>query len=129
MDLVNILYGENDFCNDATPILRIVGIVVFAIKIVVPIILIIVGMIDLAKAVAAKDEKDIKAAQQGLVKKAVSAVLVFLVVSIVGLLMGIVGEGKYKDCLPCVNNVFSKSCKDQIKQYNSENKNTPIPQD
>ena len=111
MDLVNILYEEKEFCLDAQPILRIVGIVVFAIKVVVPIILIIVGMMDLAKAVAAKDEKDIKTAQQGLVKKAIAAVLVFLVVSIVSLLMGIVDNKKYKECLPCINNPWSEACK------------------
>ena len=96
------------FCTSATPILRIVGYVVFGIKVVVPIILIIIGMVDLAKAVAAKEEKEIKTAQQGLVKKAIAAVLVFLVVSIVGVLMGIIGDKKYKKLLKNTKMVIKK---------------------
>ena len=99
-----------DFCTnpDMGTVLRIIGIVVFGIKVVVPILLIIVGMVDLAKAVNAKDEKEIKTAQQNLVKKAIAAVLVFLVVTIVSILMSIVGSGEYKNCLNCVNHPFTR---------------------
>ena len=46
-------------------------------------------MIDFAKAVAAKDENEIKKAQTALIKKAIAAVLVFFVMTIVSLLMTI----------------------------------------
>lgn len=59
-----------------------------AIKIFVPIILIIFGMIDLSKAVMSNDEKEMKGAQTKLMKRAIYAVVVFLVVSIVQLLFG-----------------------------------------
>ena len=116
------------FCTSATPILRIVGYVVFGIKVVVPIILIIIGMVDLAKAVAAKEEKEIKTAQQGLVKKAIAAVLVFLVVSIVGVLMGIIGDKKYEKCMPCVNYVFGDKCQKALEEYENGHKEI-IPDD
>ena len=41
----------SELCSEMGQILRIVGIVVWGIKVVVPILLIVVGMIDLAKAV------------------------------------------------------------------------------
>ena len=91
------------FCNSLAPVLGIVGWVILGIKIVVPIILIVVGMIDLAKAVTQNDEKKVKEAQQLLVKKAISAVLVFLVATIVGVLMILVGSDEYKNCTTCLN--------------------------
>lgn len=52
-------------------------------KIAVPIILIIYGMLDLAKAVMSNDEKTMKEAQGKLIKRIIYAVLVFLIVAIV----------------------------------------------
>ena len=75
MNYVNILANEIDdvgsFCTSAVPALRIVGWVYVGIQIVVPIILIIVGMLDLAKAVTEKSDDNIKKAQQLLIKRAI----------------------------------------------------------
>lgn len=118
MNLFNILEGNvsgaginsaAQLCSDMAPVLRIVGIVILGIKIVVPIILIIVGMIDLAKAVTEKSEDNIKKAQQALIKKAITAVLVFLVATIVGVLMTLVGQEDYKSCTTCLNHPFNCS--------------------
>lgn len=103
-----------DLCHDLAPILRIVGIVVLGIKIVVPIVLIIVGMMDLAKAVTEKSEDNIKKAQNLLIKRAIAAGIVFLIASIVGVLMKLIGSDDYKDCMPCINHPFGTECKEYI---------------
>lgn len=103
--------GADTICADLGPVLRIVGIVVWGIKVVVPIILIVVGMMDLAKAVTEKSDEKIKAAQTGLIKKAVAAVLVFLVVTVVTLLMSLIGDKSYEECMTCINKPFSDTCK------------------
>ena len=95
------------FCNELGPVLRLVGIVVNGIQIGVPIILIVIGMIDFTKAVTAKDEGEIKKAQNALIKKAIAAALVFFVIFFVGLIMKIVGNEDYKSCLECVTDPFS----------------------
>ena len=105
--MINILDVTPDsICGDLTPILKLVGIIIWAIKVVVPIILIVVGMIDLAKAVGEKDEGKIKEAQNRLVKRAIAAVLVFLVIYFVIFLMGLIGAEDYKECMPCVQHPF-----------------------
>ena len=76
MDLLTLfdtVGSASDLCDAMAPGLRIVGIVVLGIRIAVPIILIVVGMLDLAKAVTEKSEDNIKKAQQGLIKKAIAA--------------------------------------------------------
>ena len=52
-----------------------------AIRIAVPIILILVGMFDMGRAITLQKEDEIKKAQQLLVRKAVAAAIVFIIVS------------------------------------------------
>lgn len=64
--------------------------VYLGIKIVVPILLVIFGMLDLGKAITAKKEEDIKKYQGNVIKKLVMGVLVFLIVIIVEFVLGFV---------------------------------------
>lgn len=59
------------------------------IQIGIPILLIVLGTIDLGKAVIASKEDEIKNAQKMLVKRLIYAVAVFLVVTIVSLVFGL----------------------------------------
>ena len=110
------ILDAGEVCSGLAPVLRIVGIVVWGIKVGVPIILIVVGMIDLARAVTEKSDDKIKEAQNKLIKRAIAAVLVFLVVSFVGILMELIGASDYQDCMKCINKPFS--CRD-IANVNS----------
>src|SRR5574344_2297644 len=104
-------------CDELGPVLRIVGIVVFGVKVIVPIILIVIGMFDLAKAVTEKDENKIKDAQKILIKRAIAAVLVFLIVTVVTVLMGLVGSESYENCMPCIKNPWSSACKSTESEW------------
>lgn len=78
------------------------------IQIGIPILLIIFGMLDLGKAVVAGKEDEIKKNQQLLVKRAISAVAVFFVVTLVTFVFGIFAssgtanedtyQGGWKEC-------------------------------
>lgn len=111
MDMLNLVNFMLD-CNtpEVRQIMGLIGWVVWGIKVIVPIILIIVGMLDMAKAVNSKSEDDIKKAQNALIKKAIAAVIVFLVPTLVGLIMGVIGAENYKGCLTCVNKPSSADC-------------------
>ena len=62
------------------------------IQIGIPIILIIMGSVDLGKAVLSSDDKEIKSATGRLIKRAIAAVAVFFVATIVSLVMGMFGK-------------------------------------
>ncbi len=99
------------FCDKFSLLFTIAGYAVFIIKVIVPIILIITGMLTLAKAVTTGDEKKTKEAQGILIKKVVYAVSVFLVIQIVGIIMGLVSSSQaYKTCGKCVFSPFSTGC-------------------
>ena len=76
---------------------NVVHLIVVAIQVVVPILLIIWGMLDFAKAIIGQDEEKIKAGQKTFIKRLIAAVVVFLVVTIVQLVINLAasigGEG------------------------------------
>lgn len=96
MDLFNILNATTTIdtvCGGILPIVKFVRKGIFPIiQIGIPIILIIMGSLDLGKAVLSNDEKEIKGATSKLIKRAIAAIAVFFVVTLVSLLMGIVAR-------------------------------------
>ncbi len=91
MDLFQIA-TLNDSCGGLLPIFRVIRQGIFPIIwIGIPIVLILMGTIDLGKAVLASDDKEIKAAQGRLIKRILYAVVIFFMATIVGLVMDIVG--------------------------------------
>lgn len=62
-----------------------VATVINIIKIAVPLLLIVWGMLDFAKAIIAKKEDDIKSHQKMFVSRVISAVLVFFIIFVVQL--------------------------------------------
>lgn len=74
------------------PVWNIVGFIVKAIWIGVPILLIIFGMIDLGKAVIASKEDEVKKATKAFGKRFLYAVGVFAVVWLVGLVLNTVAD-------------------------------------
>ena len=81
----------------------VVYTIVMLIKIVVPILLIIFGMLDLAKAVIASKEDEIKKAQMTFVKRLIAAVIVFFVVSLVQLVVRFVAGNDENSIMSCFN--------------------------
>jgi len=104
--------GPSGFCSEpaANNIVYLVGVVVAVIRIAVPVILIIIGMVDLVKAITSQDDKQIKAATSLLIKRVVIGVVVFLVPTIVTLIMKVIAQDEYKSCITCVTSVWDSDC-------------------
>lgn len=83
-----------------------------ALKIFVPIILIIFGMIDLAKAVMSNDEKTMKEAQGKFIKRIIYAVLVFLIVAIVQTVFGLLAkaDSNTNSATACIDCFINGDC-------------------
>lgn len=111
MNLVNVLANDvtctfNESGSEVTIPGQIVGIISLAvniIKIVVPILLIIWGMLDLGKAVMAQKEDEIKKGQQTFIKRIVAAAIVFFIVTIVQLVVDLVaGDDGIMNCVSSI---------------------------
>ena len=80
----------------------IISTIIMIIKIAVPILLIIFGMLDLGKAVIASKEDEIKKGQQTFIKRAIAAVIVFFVIQIVQIIVRFV-SGNDQSVVQCFN--------------------------
>lgn len=109
---MNLFYlGANvdTICSANSDLVQILGVVksiLTVIQIAVPILLIVMGSIDLMKAVMAGKDDEIKKAQTTFVKRAIAAVIVFFIPLFVNIIMGLVvvqndsagNPVKYQDC-------------------------------
>ncbi len=92
-------------------VLRVVGYVIYVAKIVIPLLLIIMGSIDFAKAVISSDDKAMKDAGSTLLRRFIAAVIIFLLPTILNLLLGLVDniesfdpKGNFNNCTECIFN-------------------------
>lgn len=108
-----MLLGEIGFCAKTANIWAVLGYVVLMFKIIIPLLLIILGMVDLGKAVVSSDDKAISKSVSTLVKRFIAAILIFFIPSIVSALFNVLNlvkaDGDYNICIQCVTNVNSKS--------------------
>lgn len=82
-------------CGQLSPLILFLRKGIFPIiQLAIPIILIIMGSIDLGRAVLSSDDKQIKEATGRLLKRAIAAVAVFFVTTLVYLLMGMFGSAE-----------------------------------
>lgn len=113
------------FCQGTAPVFQFIGYALFVLKIVIPIILIVIGVVALGKAVIAADDKEIKTAVNSLIKKFLAAVLIFFLPTIVGALFGVVNGFKevkddYTYCVTCVINPFNGNCTSAVDTANAK---------
>lgn len=108
MEFINLLATQDTLCSaDTLPIFKFVGAVITVIKIIVPIILVVMGSIDLAKAVMAQKEDEIKKAYTSLLKRVMVGIVIFFLPSIVAMVIGLVtntgqtGATTSGDCWKC----------------------------
>lgn len=90
-------------------LVNLIRLVVFAIKVIVPIGLVIFGMIDLGQAVIKQKDDEIKKQQTLFVKRVIAAVLVFLVVSIVQLVISLIDKAdpeSNNSAIDCLNEIL-----------------------
>lgn len=107
MFLAKVLMGSEYTCGGTNLIFSgtfpyIVSTIVTVIKIAVPILLIIFGMLDLGKAVIASKEDEIKKGQQTFIKRAIAAVIVFFVIQVVQIIVRFV-SGNDQNIASCFN--------------------------
>ena len=75
----------------------IVKLFLNGVRYVIPIILIVIGTVDLAKAVLAKDDEATKKEQKHLVTRVIYAVVIFLIPTIVIVLFNVLGKSTTDD--------------------------------
>lgn len=108
LDSIMLLAADTtNFCGKSADIWRFVGNIVNILQIAIPVIIILLGTIDLGKAVMAGEDKQIKAAQKMLIMRLIYGIAIFFVVLIIQVIFGLVadaGESTNSKCFECVAN-------------------------
>lgn len=116
--LLFLTKDESTACIDGSllNIMRLVRLVIKVLQIAVPVGLILMGTIDMAKSVIAGDEKKIKEAQKPFVKRIVAAIIVFLIPYIVNIAINLVvsDASDWRNC-------WNKAGKDDYNKINYNN--------
>lgn len=105
-----------EFCKSTASIWQLVGYALFILKIVIPIILIILGIIDFSKAAISSDDKMIKDAAISFLKRAIAAVAIFFIPTIIDVCFNLIAgvSESLKDdlgnCITCITNPGGKKC-------------------
>ena len=95
----------NTYCADSATVWQFLGEIIYIIRIVIPVIIILLGTLDLGKAVMAGEDKKIKEAQGMLIKRLIYGVAIFFVVAIVQVVFGLVDDADTsKACFTCIAN-------------------------
>ena len=117
------VYGKD---NRVLKVFQILGYVIFGAKVVVPLILLILGTIDFAKAVISSSEKAPQEALKSFGLRIVAAIIVFLIPTFLEFLISLVNEAsetfkeKNENCTNCLFNPFNPDeCKASNVDYDN----------
>ena len=115
-------------CYDASPILKLVGWVLTVFKIAIPLIIIALGVVDLASAAISSKPEEMKKSVTSLVWRLVGGIAIFFIPTLVMLVFGFISDySKAKDnvkswdiCYDCVVSPWKDSCSKAVEAKNNQ---------
>lgn len=101
-----------------------IGWFFFFVKIIVPIVLMIFGVIDISKAVISSKDDEIKKSTKSLITRAICGVIIFFIPTVLNLVVNLVGDraegvytGTFADCTSCMFKPNQEGCKGLMGDY------------
>lgn len=105
---------DTNFCANTAGIWKLIGEIIYIIRIAIPIIVVLLGTLDLGKAVIAGEDKKIKDAQKAFIRRLIYGVAIFFVFPIVKMVFGLLNvdldQGDNKICWQCSSKPHTRSC-------------------
>lgn len=109
----------NSFCAETAGIWKVIGFVIYIIRIAIPIIIVLLGTLDLGKTVIAGEDKKIKESQKSFLMRLIYGIAIFFVFNIVYVIFGLLGldldNGAPRVCWICATKPNGNECNNYIK--------------
>ena len=123
--------NKNSFCVDSSPIWQYIGYFLLIIKIVIPILIVILGVIDIGKAAISNDEKALSKASDALVKRLVMGISIFFIPTIISFIFSLIISAApqmeaIKPCEKCLLNPTGNECKNYKETGENNRKNNQV---
>ena len=105
-------YDTNEFLISGIPtaLPKVISLAYTIIQIAVPVILVVLGTLDLFKGITASKEEDLKKGQKMFIKRLISAVLVFFVFVAVKFIVSFVADGNSSRIMNCAECFIKNQC-------------------
>ena len=119
-----MLNSINSFCTNISPLIQLIGYFILIFKIFLPLILIVVITVDLAKVVVSKKPDELKGCLKIFVLKLGLCILIYFVPMIVMTFMSFVGQFEkiknnagldYNVCQTCMFEPNSEVCEHAVE--------------
>lgn len=129
-----LLLGEatsiDAICYDAAPILKLVGWVLTVFKIAIPLIIIALGVVDLASAAISSKPEEMKKSITSLAWRLVGGIAIFFIPTLVMLVFGFIsdyrkaetGVGSWDICYSCVVSPWDSTCSTAADRKSADKK-------
>lgn len=106
------------FCKgNVVRVFNMLGWLFFVVKIVIPLILVVFGCIDFAKAVLSNKDDDIKKSAKSLIIRVIAGIVIFLIPSVINMVINLIGDradgvyrGTFADCTSCMLKPNQEMC-------------------
>lgn len=110
---------ENNFCLKTSAIWQFVGYGLYGLKLIIPIIIIVLAIVDFVKAMAGNDDKVVTKATTVFAQRLLMGICIFFVPTGVSILLGLISEAadvkeQIEGCETCLLRPTSDDC-DSIK--------------
>ena len=89
---------------------KVVSIAYTIIQVAVPVILVVMGSLDLFKGITAQKEDEMKKGQQMFIKRLIAAALIFFVFVIVKVVISFVADGDSAAIMECAECFINNKC-------------------
>ncbi len=108
----------DELCYDAAPILKLAGWVLTVFKIAIPLIIIALGVVDLASAAISSKPEEMKKSITSLVWRLVGGIAIFFIPTLVMLVFGFIsdyrdaenGVSSWQICYSCITSPWDDYC-------------------
>jgi len=116
-----MILDVSEICSRIDPDLAtFVHNIITLIKIAVPVVLVIFGMLDLAKGVMASKEDEIKKGQQTFIKRLLAGVIVFFMFSITQLVISLIDKESNGQFWECANKIMNGETTQTVKKVKTQ---------
>lgn len=87
---------QTDFCSNPRikTMFKIGGTFIYIMKVLIPVVIIVLGSVDLFKAFLSGDEKDVSTATQSLLKRFAIGIVIFFIPTVIRTLFNVVDSAK-----------------------------------
>ena len=103
-----------DFCYKTATVWQMVGKFLFILKILIPILIIVLGMIDFGKSAISSDDKAISKAGKTLLRRIVTGIIIFFIPLLIKVLFNMVAgfnediKNDYENCVVCLTDPYNE---------------------